>query len=175
MHTLIASTRKHARPVRRALLACALLAARAESQDAPPMPFSEASAATASVASEYMKAYFDKDYPTIERLLAEQVVFDDLGGPSPTHVVGRTEVIRYLRGVFGSLDQLRMTAVRTIYSGTSAVIVLDAAWTYRALDGSRAAVDRLPMVIALEIGNGRVVSQRDYADLAGYAARQRPE
>lgn len=135
--------------------------------------YNQLSAVTAENSQRYLQAYFAKDWNTLESLLADNASFAD---PTATQLFG-SETKNGKAAI--------MTAFRTHYapisfqfSQDSSMLAIDHAifvgrlsWTYQQ-GQQKLVVEKMPMVVVLQMVDGRVVSHRDYADYRPYFAAE---
>lgn len=165
----------------RPLLFLALLAGSvpALGQDPTPRPgvaqYLRAGAATASVADAYFQAYVAMDWDRLETLLGDEATVrdptsDKLFGASES--VGKATVMANFRKTYARLSNMSFDKSRVIHSGDFALYEGALNWTIDMGDG-RHVTTKTPMVVVLEVRNGKVVHHRDYVDYAPFIAAEK--
>lgn len=157
-------------PLRYALLTCALVTSilstgPAQAAEPPPANFADLSQINESIGKRYFTAYINKDWDTLEPLLAENGSFED---PTATLVFGavaqsgRAAMLKNFRENYGAIS-MRFDLKREMFAADHALFEGELNWTYQ-LPKRQIVTEKMPMVILLKIENGVIVSHRDFAD-----------
>jgi limonene-1,2-epoxide hydrolase len=130
--------------------------------------------ATRVSADAYFKAYFSKDWKTIERLADKQIRFSDPTaalpfGPSPEKT-GNKVLVAAFEETLTPLD-LDFQSLRTVYSGEYAIYEGSLTWTSHLKQRSITAT--VPLITILRVVKGRIVEHRDYADYQPFVDAER--
>jgi ketosteroid isomerase-like protein len=131
----------------------------------PRLSLSAITEATRIAADAYFKAYFGKDWKTIEGLAGEEIRFSDPTaaipfGPSPEKA-GKKVVLAAFEEGLTPLD-LDFQPMRAVYSGEYAIYEGSLTWTSHLK--RRNITSTVPLVTILRVVNGKIVEHRDYAD-----------
>ncbi len=167
-------------PILAAALLLTALQVRAQSTPAAaaagPAVYMAAGAATRPVADAYFAAYFARDWARLEPLLADDVSLND---PTATLLfgagggaIGKTQVMTGLRTVFAGVKAFDFRQQRALYSGNFAIYEGDLDMTIDMRDG-RDVSSTTPMVVVLEVKDGKIFSHRDYVDYAPFVLAER--
>lgn len=158
-----------------AALLLALLAFAVPASAATENRYTAETAATAPIADAYAAAYVALDWDRLEPLLADDASFLD---PTATLVFGsvgtqgKVAVMKNFRSAYASLRKMSLTKRQVIHSGHFALYIGDLTWTVDMGDG-RDVSSVTPIVIVIEVKDGKVVSHRDYVDYAPFLAAER--
>jgi len=131
--------------------------------------YSQLSAVTAATSQRYLQAYFAKDWNTLETLLADTASFAD---PTATQLfgaetkTGKTVIMQAFREHYAPIS-FQFTQDSSMFAIDHAIFVGKLSWTYQ-LPKQKLVVEKMPMVVVLQMVDGRVVSHRDYADYRPY-------
>ena len=167
--------------IRYAVAAAAWLALPAAglAQDQAAKPWVSAyqrfSTETAAVADPYFNAYIAMDWAKVEALAADNISVRD---PTAARLFGaagaegKATVMHNFRTTYAGLKGMRFETTRTIHSGDLAIYEGALEWTLDMRDG-RDVTSVTPMVIVLEVSDGKVVSHRDYVDYAPFVEAER--
>lgn len=140
-----------------------------------PTAYLQAGAATAPVADAYLKAYIGLDWDRLETMLADDASFHD---PTAARLFtglaaqGKARMMTTFRTNYAGLKRMAFRSTRTIHSGDLALYQGDLDYTLDMGDG-RDVTSVAPMVIVIEVRDGKVASHRDYVDYAPFIAAER--
>lgn len=127
-----------------------------------------------AVAQRYLERYAAQDLDALAPLLADDAVFQD----SIMHLSGRDQIVAGLGQVFESLTIDGYEAHRWIESGPRLVSADGIARFRQKIQGKGELRFEIPMVVVLDISDGRIVRHLDLVDVPAYraqlAASQRP-
>lgn len=172
-----------------ALLFLAVSAAPGSSAESPtatpqanaakPPDFRVLTMTTEKVATAYFNNYFKMEFDAMERLADPAVSFDDptantvFGG---TIVSGREQTYAKMRQTFAGITHLAFRPTRKYFSGEHAVMegVID--WTFKGeAAGQQISIVDMPLVIILQIHEGRVLTHRDFGDYRVFIRQYREQ
>ena len=131
--------------------------------------YNQLSAVTADISQRYLQAYFAKDWNTLETLLADSASFAD---PTATQLfgaetkTGKTVIMQAFREHYAPIS-FQFIQDSRMFAIDHAIFVGKLSWTYQ-LPKQKLVVEKMPMVVVLQMVDGRVVSHRDYADYRPY-------
>ena len=168
-------------PTRRAIVRLGALALAAAAPMFSPaiaqerQSYSAVGEATAPVADAYFAAYTGRDWDALEPLLADEASFQDA---TATHVFGgvlsegKPAMMERFRVGYEGITHMRFETERRLVSGNFAIYEGALDWGLDLGDGK--SVDSVtPMVIVIEVQDGKVVRHRDYVDYAPFIAAVR--
>lgn len=165
-----------------ALLAGCAAGAEPETSPEPPTDATSAVAAPSAaeaIARRYLAAYQDFDWPAVEPLLADDMIFVDatsegLEAPgAPFDWKGRDAVLAGMRAFapdFG-LSRLRYETERVYEAGGATVFVGVLHAIYPNETGGETWYGA-PAVTVVRVAAGRVTEHRDFIDYAGFAPEE---
>lgn len=140
-----------------------------------PPSYPEITAATAPVADAYFAAYIAHDWDTLEQLLTEDASFQD---PTAKHIFGsvpsngRTAIMKGFRVGYASISHMEFVKNRRLISGETAIY--EGALHWGTDLGNGTIIDIVtPMVLVLNVVNGKVGRHVDYVDYAPFVAAVR--
>lgn len=150
-----------------------LHAASPAQPDVLKQSYAQAAQITAEVGQRYLQAYFHKDWQQLEPLLAEHASFAD---PTATQLfgaadkIGKAAIMQAFRDNYAPISfqfqqESQMEAI------DHAIFFGKLSWTYQLKQG-QLVVDKMPMMVVLQIQDGKVISHRDYADYRPYFAAE---
>jgi ketosteroid isomerase-like protein len=156
------------------LLALACTTTASAGGASPKRSLSAITEATRVSADAYFKAYFGKDWKTIERLADEGIRFSDPTaalpfGPSPEKA-GNKVLLAAFKKTLTPLD-LDFQSLRTVYSGEYAIYEGSLTWTSHFKQRSITAT--VPLISILRVVDGKIVEHRDYADYQPFIDAER--
>lgn len=140
-----------------------------------PLSYTEVSAATAPIADAYFAAYIGHDWDALELLLTEDSSFQD---PTARRIFGqvlsegRTAMMERFRVGYASISHMEFVKNRHLISGETAIY--EGALHWGTDLGNGTVVDSVtPMVVVLNVVNGKVTRHVDYVDYAPFVAAVR--
>jgi len=147
-----------------------LLAFAGLAQAVSAAPQMHGDAQTIATAQEYLAAYSRMDLKALERLYAEDAVFDDptstkvqgIGGPFVWH--GRKEILAHIGEWAKSMQSLNYDVERVYEASGHVVFVGDVKPLVVTPEGLVQNV--YPIVTIVTVADGRVVEHRDYTNYA---------
>ncbi len=149
-------------PAERALDA----ALAAVAQQAEVLTLAERSAQTESVARRYFEAYIARDWDRLEPLLDTHSRFEDATGTllfGSQAKLGKDAQMKFFRESYAAIRSMRFSPSSQFASGEHMVFVGDLDWRVALADGQ--VIDtRMPIVVRLQVRDGRVVEHLDTAD-----------
>lgn len=160
-------------------LLCTAPWVQAQSPQPPRPTLAERSLQTEAVAKPYFEAYIARDWARIEPLLDEQVRFDDATAQVVFGAVGKqgkVELMKAFHEGYAAIRSMRFHPSSQFSSGEHMVFVGELEWSLGLPDGL--VVDtRMPLVVRLQVRNGKVLEHLDTADYKPFvtalrAARQ---
>jgi ketosteroid isomerase-like protein len=135
--------------------------------------YNQLSAVTAETGQRYLQAYFAKDWNTLETLLADTASFAD---PTATQLfgaetkTGKTAIMAAFRTHYAPIS-FQFSQESSMFAIDHAIFVGQLSWTYQQAQ-QKLVVEKMPIVVVLQMADGRVVSHRDYADYRPYFAAE---
>ena len=146
---------------------------------AKPPDFRVLTMTTEKVATEYFDHYFKMEFDAMERLADPAVSFEDptantvFGGAV---VSGREQTYAKMRQTFAGFTHLAFRPTRKYFSGEHAVMegVID--WTFKGeTAGQQISIVGMPLVIILQVREGRVLTHRDFGDYRVFLRQYREQ
>nr|WP_314860982.1 nuclear transport factor 2 family protein [uncultured Undibacterium sp.] len=144
-----------------------------------PSNFEALSETTEKVANEYVEHYFKREFDSMAKLAAEEVTVDDptartIWGGQPQ--VGRKQIYGKMNELFSTFTHLAFRTTRKFFSGEHAIIEGELDWTFKAgPEGKEIAIVGLPLVIVVQVSDGKVISHRDFADYRVFMKQYRAQ
>ncbi len=124
----------------------------------------------------YVAAYAAVDLDAIGGLLAEDADFQDpttdiFGTGSEALITGRDAIVGNLRTSLVGLQDFTLEVQDAFFTPSHAVFITELSWVHPQQQGSKLflANIRAPLVIALRIEDGKVVSHRDFWKASEFA------
>jgi len=155
------------------LAALALTGPAMAGEDGAKEPeYAQVSAATAPVADAYFAAYIDRDWDSLEPLLADDADFLDPTGTlvfGPVGAEGKPAMMKTFREGYSGITEEHFTPMRVIHSGDQALYEGMLDWSVRLADG-KVVSSKTPFVTILGVKDGKVITHRDYADYGPFLA-----
>jgi hypothetical protein len=156
------------------LLGLSLGSALAPLAHAAPPPvapdYQTTSASTRAIAEPYLEAYLKQDWPRLAEMMDEQIsfrdptaklVFGDLGQQ------GRSRLIAYFKTTYPYIETHSFKLERSYFAGEQAVFIGDLDWSFSP-PGQPRVRSVIPLVIAFQVKDGKVVEHLEMGDLQPY-------
>lgn len=137
--------------------------------------FDDTSAATQTVGEAYFAAYMERDWDTLEPLLADHGIFRDGTAElvfGSALADGKLAMMTLFREGYEGITRMSLRPLRTIHSGHYAIFEGELDWALM-LSADREVASVMPIITILRIEDGLVVEHRDYADYAPFLAAAR--
>lgn len=145
----------------------------------PPPDYFARSAATEKVATEFVERYFKMQFAEMELLSDPDISFDDpTANPifGSEIVTGREAVFKAKREGFADINSIEFHQTRSFFAADYAVFegVID--WSFPGQKAGRIiSIKGMPLVIVLQLRDGRVISHRDYGDYRVFMKQYREQ
>ncbi|MDZ7869322.1 MAG: nuclear transport factor 2 family protein [Rheinheimera sp.] len=155
------------------LLMSSLVGAAFAAQPKPTPDYAQMAKQSADVGATYLTAYFQKDWATLDKLLAENATFAD---PTATRLfgaagkTGKAVIMQAFRENYAPIS-FDFQQERSWGAIDHVVFTGQLSWTYQLQKG-QLVVEKMPMMVVLQIVDGQVVSHLDYADYRPYFAAE---
>jgi ketosteroid isomerase-like protein len=156
-----------------ALLMSGLAGAAFAAQPTPTPDYAQMAKSSADVGATYLAAYFQKDWATLEQLLAENATFSDptasrlFGAAGKT---GKVAIMQAFRDHYAAIS-FNFHQERSWVAIDHVVFTGQLSWTYQLQKG-QLKVEKMPLMVVLHVVDGQVVSHQDYADYRPYFAAE---
>lgn len=159
------------------MLICSLFLANSAPRPAraeTPPDFPSLTAATAEVAGRYIDLYYRLDFDGMEKLLADDVSFED---PTARLVFGsdlsdgKAAVMENFRTGYAGIKSMNFTPTRNFASGEFAVFEGEISWTFSNSAGKEITIRGMPIMQVIQVRGGQVCLHRDYGDYRVFMAQ----
>lgn len=139
------------------------------------MTLAERSSQTEAVARRYFEAYIARDWDRLEALLDTHSRFEDATATlvfGSQARMGKAAQMKFFRESYAAIRAMRYSPRSQFASGEHMVFVGELAWSLEL--ANRQVIDtRMPIVVRLQVRDGRVVEHLDTADYKPFVAALR--